>query len=108
MNEISEQDRESMGRGYMALAMKYGQIELKEGLILYSGKGLRARCAKDPTDSDGKPLFSDEYYYVEKGKYLYDCTDPGNVMDFIEEEQKEAIYGTVLPITYETNKERKQ
>ena len=88
-------EREMMGRNYMALAVQYGHIELKAGVFLYSGKGL-----KELADKAGKALFEDGEFYFMKGRYIYGCYGADNVMDCIEADGPGQ--GFNLPVIFET------
>jgi hypothetical protein len=94
MNRVSEADREAMGRYYMALATQYGYIELEEGSLLYSAKGLQGA-----TDEAGNPVVFENDFYFSEGKYLYECSGPDNVMDFIEDikEKQRLLEAKIIP-----------
>jgi len=84
---LSDIERENMGKNYMKLATLYGHIELQRGLKLYTIAALEA-------EANGHNLKSfygnDIAYLFVCGKYIFECTDPCNVIEMMEYEQEKA------------------
>jgi hypothetical protein len=98
---IPETDRETIGRRYMSLAARYGYIELKKGLALYTIKGFTDLKEKEHI----KSFFPEGvFYFVEKETpkrtIITECFDPFHVVERIERDQVETTNGYVLPISY--------
>jgi len=95
---MTETERETVGRGYMALAIQYGHIELQTGLSLYSGSGLKSLGMKEK--KSGKPFIPTEPFYFMTGNVFSECYDPCEIIDRMNAQNERAIYGFELPITY--------
>jgi len=97
MNGLSIADRQNMGNEYMRLAIKYGHIKLKEGLSLYTAAGLET----EGLNRDNIKLFFPEgIYFFKEGKTIFECTDPLQVIDCLEDET--VAYGQTVPVNYKS------
>jgi len=100
---ISGNDRESIGRHYMSLAVQYGHIELQKGLSLYTSAGIETLGLK--TNEGIKVAFPSGAFFFVTGEYIFECLDPFHVLDCMEGEKERAACGNVLPINYNAAKE---
>jgi len=105
MNAISK--KESMGCEYMTLALRYGYIELREGLALYSAAGLDALGMKN-REGVKAAWPAGTFFFVDdtrKPGRIFECFDPLHVIDCME--SRETGYGTALPVSYRTTGEKR-
>ena len=79
-------EREIMGNGYMALALKYGHIELKKGLSLHTVADMEAIG-----DKEIKSFFPEAAFVFRQGKIISECTDPGQIIDYLNADMAEII-----------------
>jgi hypothetical protein len=100
---ISGNDRESIGRHYMSLAVQYGHIELQKGLSLYTSAGIETLGLK--TNEGIKAAFPSGAFFFVTENYIFECLDPLHVLDCMEGEKEKAACGKVLPINYMAAKE---
>jgi hypothetical protein len=94
---MTETEKETIGRRYMALAVQYGHIEIQQGLSLCTTAWL---VGMGINENELKSFFPDGAFYFVDGKIITECLDPFHVMEYTEGEAAEAAYGHVLPIAY--------
>jgi hypothetical protein len=92
MNEGHMNEKEGMCNFYMSTALRYGKVEIKPGVMLYSAAGLEAESLKD---KEGRGWKADNDFYIVKGKVFFDLYGPNNLADILEDEP-----GFVLPVTW--------
>lgn len=85
-------NKADMGRVYISLAIQYGRIELKKGLLLYTANALYA----EGNSEELKFFFPEAAFFFKQNKKIFECTDPTMVIDCMENDET----GIVLPIVY--------
>lgn len=81
----------SLSDFYMETALRYGKVELKPGVELYSAQGIKNLIPGFTPDND---------YYIMKGNKFSECYGPENVYDILEHTDQ----GFIPPITYHGTK----
>ena len=88
---------QELGKNYMALALQYGQIELKKGLSLHSIDALEKEYPGKIRSFYDKEAF----FLFQVGNRFSVCYDPEDVINHMED------FGRILPfsVSYNTSKE---